>query len=122
VRFERGQVSEFGSSKLLAVLAVLGLEMSFKRLEPQAPSMNCGANGGCSKLNVQVLGRHVGTLEQVGEFKSVMAYVPDVAPENLVSLTMPMRTESFPMGRKICGASRENSIAMAEARMGRTTT
>jgi HTH-type transcriptional regulator / antitoxin HipB len=29
VRFERGQVSEFGSRKLLAVLAVLGLEMSF---------------------------------------------------------------------------------------------
>ena len=29
VRFERGQVSEFGSRKLLAVLTVLGLEMSF---------------------------------------------------------------------------------------------
>jgi HTH-type transcriptional regulator / antitoxin HipB len=29
VRFERGQVSEFGSRKLLAVLAVLGLEISF---------------------------------------------------------------------------------------------
>jgi hypothetical protein len=29
VRFERGHVSEFGSRKLLAVLAVLGLEMSF---------------------------------------------------------------------------------------------
>jgi HTH-type transcriptional regulator / antitoxin HipB len=29
VRFERGQVSEFGSRKLLAVLAVLGLEMNF---------------------------------------------------------------------------------------------
>ena len=29
VRFERGQVSEFGSRKLLAILAVLGLEMSF---------------------------------------------------------------------------------------------
>jgi HTH-type transcriptional regulator / antitoxin HipB len=29
VRFERGQVSEFGSRKLLAVLAVLGLEMTF---------------------------------------------------------------------------------------------
>ena len=29
VRFERGQVSEFGSRKLLAVLVVLGLEMSF---------------------------------------------------------------------------------------------
>lgn len=29
VRFERGQLSEFGSRKLLAVLAVLGFEMTF---------------------------------------------------------------------------------------------
>ena len=29
VRFERGQLTEFGSRKLLAVLAVLDLEMSF---------------------------------------------------------------------------------------------
>lgn len=29
VRFERGQVSDFGSRKLLAVLAVLGLEITF---------------------------------------------------------------------------------------------
>jgi len=29
VRFEPGQLSEFGSRKLLAVLAVLGLEISF---------------------------------------------------------------------------------------------
>ena len=29
VRFERGQLSEFGSRKLLAVLAALGLEISF---------------------------------------------------------------------------------------------
>ena len=29
VRFERGQLSEFGSRKLLAVLAVLGLEINF---------------------------------------------------------------------------------------------
>ena len=29
VRFERGQLSEFGSRQLLAVLAVLGLEISF---------------------------------------------------------------------------------------------
>ena len=29
VRFERGQLSEFGSRKLLALLAVLGLEISF---------------------------------------------------------------------------------------------
>ena len=32
VRFERGQLSEFGSRKLLAVLAVLGLEISFTEL------------------------------------------------------------------------------------------
>ncbi len=47
------------------------------------------------KLNVHVLGQHVGVLEQVGDFKSVMSYVPDVAPEKLVSLTMPVRTESY---------------------------
>ena len=35
-------------------------------------------------------------LEQVGDFKSVMTYVPEVAPEDLVSLTMPVRTESYP--------------------------
>jgi HTH-type transcriptional regulator / antitoxin HipB len=29
LRFERGQVSEFGARKLLAVLAVLGMEMTF---------------------------------------------------------------------------------------------
>ncbi|MGA7651479.1 MAG: helix-turn-helix domain-containing protein [Terracidiphilus sp.] len=29
VRFERGQVTEFGSRKLLAVLAVLKMEMTF---------------------------------------------------------------------------------------------
>lgn len=48
------------------------------------------------KLNVHVLGQHVGVLEQVGDFKSVMAYLPEIAPENLVSLTMPVRTESYP--------------------------
>jgi HTH-type transcriptional regulator/antitoxin HipB len=29
LRFEQGQVSEFGARKLLAVLAVLGLELNF---------------------------------------------------------------------------------------------
>jgi serine/threonine-protein kinase HipA len=47
------------------------------------------------KLNVHVLDHHVGVLEQVGDFKSVMTYVPDVAQEKLVSLTMPVRTESY---------------------------
>ena len=32
LRFERGQVSEFGSRKLLAVLAVLGMELSFAKV------------------------------------------------------------------------------------------
>jgi serine/threonine-protein kinase HipA len=47
------------------------------------------------KLNVHVLGTHVAVLEQVGDFKSVMSYLPEVASENLVSLTMPVRTESY---------------------------
>jgi serine/threonine-protein kinase HipA len=47
------------------------------------------------KLNVHVLGRHVAVLDQVGDFKSVMTYVPEVAPADLVSLTMPVRTESY---------------------------
>ena len=32
LRFERGQVSEFGSRKLLAVLAVLGMEVTFVKV------------------------------------------------------------------------------------------
>ena len=32
VRFERGQLSEFSSRKLLAVLAVLGLELTFTEI------------------------------------------------------------------------------------------
>lgn len=48
------------------------------------------------KLNVHVLGTHVAVLEQVGDFKSVMSYIPNVVPENLVSLTMPVRVESYP--------------------------
>jgi hypothetical protein len=36
------------------------------------------------KLNVHVLDKRVGVLEQVGDFRSVMTYVPDVAPEELV--------------------------------------
>jgi len=37
VRFERGQLSEFGSRKLLAVLAVLGLEISFAEVGAAGP-------------------------------------------------------------------------------------
>jgi HTH-type transcriptional regulator / antitoxin HipB len=33
LRFERGQVPEIGARKLLAILAVLGLEMDFKEVE-----------------------------------------------------------------------------------------
>jgi transcriptional regulator with XRE-family HTH domain len=32
LRFERGQVCEFGSRKLLAVLAVLGIEVAFVKV------------------------------------------------------------------------------------------
>jgi len=34
------------------------------------------------KLNVHVLGAHVGVLEQVGDFKSVMSYLPNVASDD----------------------------------------
>lgn len=47
------------------------------------------------KLNIYVLGQHVAVLEPVGDFKSVLSYVPDAASEMLVSLTMPVRTESY---------------------------
>ena len=47
------------------------------------------------KLNVYVLGQHVAVLEPIGDFKSVLTYVPDAALENLVSLTMLVRTESY---------------------------
>ena len=47
------------------------------------------------KLGVHVLGNRVATLESVGDFKSVLTYDADVAPENFVSLTMPVRTESW---------------------------
>lgn len=45
-------------------------------------------------LSVHVLGTHVSVLEQVGDFKSVMSYLPNLVPEQLVSLTMPVRTEA----------------------------
>lgn len=47
------------------------------------------------KLNVHVLDKHVGVLEQAGDFRSVFTYTPDAATEQLVSLTMPVRTESY---------------------------
>jgi serine/threonine-protein kinase HipA len=47
------------------------------------------------QLSVYVLGREVATLEQAGDFKSVLTYHPQVAADNFVSLTMPVRTESY---------------------------
>jgi serine/threonine-protein kinase HipA len=47
------------------------------------------------KLSVYVLGQEVAVLEQVGDFKSVLTYRPETASEKLVSLTMPVRTESW---------------------------
>jgi serine/threonine-protein kinase HipA len=47
------------------------------------------------QLSVYVLGREVATLEQAGDFKSVLTYHPHVAQGDFVSLTMPVRTESY---------------------------
>ena len=47
------------------------------------------------QLSVYVLGREVATLEQAGDFKSVLSYHPQVAADDLVSLTMPVRLESY---------------------------
>ena len=47
------------------------------------------------KLSVYVQGREVGLLEQVGDFKSVLSYHAHTAPADFVSLTMPVRTESY---------------------------
>lgn len=47
------------------------------------------------KLSVHVLGKRVATLESIGDFKSVLTYDSDVAAGDFVSLTMPVRTESW---------------------------
>jgi serine/threonine-protein kinase HipA len=47
------------------------------------------------KLSVYVSGRDVATLEPVGDFRSVLSYHAGAAPEDVVSLTMPVRTESW---------------------------
>lgn len=46
-------------------------------------------------LSVYVLGREVATLEQDGDFKSVLRYLDGVAPNDFVSLTMRVRTEPY---------------------------
>ncbi|HNY47135.1 MAG TPA: type II toxin-antitoxin system HipA family toxin [Casimicrobium sp.] len=47
------------------------------------------------KLAVYVLGREVAILEQAGDFKSVLTYHAHTTPDDFVSLTMPVRTESY---------------------------
>ena len=47
------------------------------------------------KLAVHVLGREVAILEQVGDFKSVVTYHAGTAVDDVVSRTMPVRTESY---------------------------
>jgi len=47
------------------------------------------------KLVVHVLGREVAILEQVGDFKSVLTYHAGTDANDFVSLTMPVRTESY---------------------------
>jgi serine/threonine-protein kinase HipA len=47
------------------------------------------------QLSVYVLGREVATLEQVGDFKSVLTYHPNVAANDFISLTMPVRSQSY---------------------------
>jgi serine/threonine-protein kinase HipA len=47
------------------------------------------------KLSVYILGREVAVLESVGDFKSVLTYAPDTPADACVSLTMPVRTESW---------------------------
>jgi serine/threonine-protein kinase HipA len=47
------------------------------------------------KLSVYVLSREVAVLESVGDFKSVLTYAPNTAADDFVSLTMPVRTESW---------------------------
>jgi len=46
-------------------------------------------------LSVYVLGREVATLEPSGDFKSVLSYHPGVGTDDFLSLTMPVRTESY---------------------------
>jgi serine/threonine-protein kinase HipA len=47
------------------------------------------------KLSVYVLGREVAVFESAGDFKSVLTYIPNTATDDFVSLTMPVRTESY---------------------------
>lgn len=47
------------------------------------------------QLGVYVLGQQVATLAQAGDFRSVLSYLPTAATDSFVSLTMPVRLESY---------------------------
>lgn len=47
------------------------------------------------KLSVYVQGRDVAVLEQEGDFKSIVTYHATTAPNDFISLTMPVQTESW---------------------------
>jgi serine/threonine-protein kinase HipA len=47
------------------------------------------------KLSVYVLGREAAVIESDGDFKSVLAYNADTPDSDFISLTMPVRTESY---------------------------
>lgn len=47
------------------------------------------------KLSAYVLGRDVAVLESVGDFRSVLTYHASTPTDAFVSLTMPVRTESY---------------------------
>ena len=47
------------------------------------------------KLTVYVCGQAVATLDQLGDFESVLSYYPEIASHQMVSLTMPVRTKSY---------------------------
>jgi serine/threonine-protein kinase HipA len=47
------------------------------------------------KLSLHVMGREVAVFDAVGDFKSVLTYLPNTAADDFVSLTMPVRIESY---------------------------
>ena len=47
------------------------------------------------KLSVRLLGKRMATLESIGDFKSVLTYDSHVVARDFVSLTMPVRTDSW---------------------------
>ena len=47
------------------------------------------------KLSVHVMGRDVAVLEQSGDFRSVLSYHAHTVADDFVSLTMPVRTQSY---------------------------